>query len=192
MNSRKITFTVLTALIASAFALPSLPVPGRSPDFTISVPAGKTTTLAAYKGKVVIMEFLFVKSQHCMRVASMLNELNDELGPRGFQALGVAFDPPSPRPVDANIGSQMVAYTVDSLKIKYPVGYATRWDVDAYLGRTGDEILNIPQIVVIDRAGTVRAASGGRGGDPRLEDKDYLRTLINELLKEGSSTTSKK
>ena len=86
----------------------------------------------------------------------------------------------------------MVSYAVDSLKLKYPVGYATRWDVDAYLGRTGNEVLNIPQIVVIDRAGIVRAASGGRGGDPRLEDKDYLRSLINDLLKEGTNSAGKK
>ena len=96
MHSRKLTSTVLAmGLIASAFALPSLPVPGRSPDFTISVPSGKATTLAAFRGKVVIMEFLFVKSQHCMRVASMLNELNDELGPRGLQAIGVALTHPA-------------------------------------------------------------------------------------------------
>jgi hypothetical protein len=64
--------------------------------------------------------------------------------------------------------------------------------VDKYLGRTGNEILNIPQIVVIDRAGVIRAVSGGAGGDPKLEDEDSLRSLINGLLKEGKRPGSRK
>ena len=44
------------------------------------------------------------------------------------------------------------------------------------------EILNIPQIVVIDRDGMIRALSGGSGGDPRLEDETSLRALVEELL----------
>ena len=65
-------------------------------------------------------------------------------------------------------------------------------DVDNYLGRNGNEILNIPQVVVIDRAGMIRATSGGRGGNPALEDENSLRTLINGLLNEGVSAGGKK
>jgi hypothetical protein len=42
----------------------------------------------------------------------------------------------------------------------------------------------LPQIVVIDRTGTIRATSGG-AGDPRLEDENSLRSLIDSLLREG-------
>ncbi|HTS57090.1 MAG TPA: hypothetical protein VMH03_06055 [Terriglobales bacterium] len=54
------------------------------------------------------------------------------------------------------------------------------------------EILNIPQIIVIDRTGMIRAASGAAGGDPRLEDENSLRSLIDSLLKERSGATSAK
>lgn len=193
MHRQKITFTLLAIILAvSGLALASVPIPSKSPEFTISVPSGKITLLSSFKGKVVVIEFFFIKSEHCLRVAQMLNELNDELSPRGFQAVGVVFDPPSPRPVDTNVTGQMVSYVVDSFKLRYPVGYATKWDVDAYLGRTGNEVLNIPQVVVIDRTGTIRAASGGRGGDPKLEDKEFLRALINGLLQEGTSGGNKK
>ncbi|HEY6305959.1 MAG TPA: hypothetical protein VI488_05800, partial [Candidatus Angelobacter sp.] len=56
--------------------------------------------------------------------------------------------------------------------------------VDAYLGRTGNEILAIPQLVVIDRAGVIRAITGPKT-DPKLEDENSLRALIDGLLKEG-------
>jgi peroxiredoxin len=189
MSRQKITsiFLVMT-LVTSAFALPTVTALRKSPEFTIADSLGRTTQLSSYKGKVVVMEFLFVKSQHCMRVAAMLNKLNSELGPSGFQAVGIVFDPPN----TANGTEQLLPSVVDYLKLTYPLGYASKDDVDNYLGRTHNEILNIPQVVVIDRAGMIRVTSGGWGGDPALEDENSLRALINGLLKEGVSAGARK
>jgi hypothetical protein len=120
--------------------------------------------------------------------APLLNKLNNELGPSGFQAVGIVFDPPNAE----GTGAQLLPAVVDYLKLTYPMGYASKDNVDNYLGRSGNEILNIPQVVVIDKAGMIRATSGGRGGDPTLEDENSLRTLINSLLKEGISAGGKK
>jgi cytochrome oxidase Cu insertion factor (SCO1/SenC/PrrC family) len=49
-------------LVTSAFALPTVTVLRKSPEFTIADASGKTTQLSSFKGKVVVMEFLFVKS----------------------------------------------------------------------------------------------------------------------------------
>ncbi|MGC2696074.1 MAG: redoxin domain-containing protein, partial [Candidatus Angelobacter sp.] len=96
MSSQKITsiFLVL-ALVTSVFALPTVAVLRKSPEFTIADSSGKTMLLSSLKGKVVVMEFLFIKSPHCIRVATTLNKLNSELGPNGFQAVGIVFDPPN-------------------------------------------------------------------------------------------------
>jgi hypothetical protein len=72
--------------------------------------------------------------------------------------------------------------------LAYPVGFTTSAKVDSFLGRTGNEILSIPQVVVVDRAGMIRATSGGRRGDAKLEDESYLRDLIDGLLKEDFPT----
>ncbi|MGZ4896819.1 MAG: peroxiredoxin family protein [Candidatus Angelobacter sp.] len=189
MSRQKITSIFLVmALVTSVFALPTVTVLRKSPEFTIADSSGKSTQLSSFKGKVVVMEFLFVKSEHCMRVATTLNKLNNELGPRGFQAVGIVFDPPN----TTSTGAQLLPAVVDYFKLTYPMGYASKDDVDNYLGRNGNEILNIPQVVVIDRAGMIRATSGGRGGDPALEDENSLRTLINGLLTEGVPTGAKK
>lgn len=186
MSRQKITFIfVVMALVTSVFALPTVTVPRKSPEFAIADASGKITQLSSFKGKVVVMEFLFVKSQHCMHVAATLNKLNSELGPRGFQAVGIVFDPPN----TTQTGEQLLPVVVDSLKLTYPLGYASKNDVDNYLGRNPNEVLNIPQVVVIDRAGMIRATSGGRGGDPALEDENSLRNLIDGLLKEGRPRT---
>lgn len=189
MSRRKITSIVMAmALVTSVSALPTVTVLRKSPEFAITDYSGKSTQLSSFKGKVVVMEFLFVKSQHCMRVAMTLNKLNHELGASGFQAVGVVFDPPN----TTESGEMFLPAVVASLKLTYPLGYASKNDVDSYLGRNGNEILNIPQVVVIDKAGMIRAASGGRGGDPTLEDESSLRVLINSLLNEGVSTGAKK
>jgi peroxiredoxin len=162
-------------------------LPRASPDLNIAPPSGKSTMLSTYKGKVVVLEFLFVKSQHCVRVAQMLNTLQSEFGSRGYQSVGVAFDAPNA----AATGGDFLETMVDYLKINYPIGYANHADVDNYLGRSGNEMLSIPQIVVIDRAGMIRAATGAHE-NLSLEDVNALRMLLDTLLRESPPAASAK
>jgi len=164
----------------SVLAAPSLP--RSSPEFRIEQPGGKTILLSSLKGKVVVLEFLFVKSQHCMRVARTLNRLQQELGPSGMQALGIAFDAPNA----AATGGDYLEAMAAALNLSYPVGLAQTASVDAYLGRSGNELLSIPQVIVIDRNGMIRAATGGQG-NPSLEDAPALRALLSGLLKESAA-----
>jgi peroxiredoxin len=181
MKRRMLTAAFLgLMLLTSQISLPAVPSPRVSPDFSINDLSGKSTMLSSFKGKVVVLEFLFVKSQHCLRVAQMLNKLQGELGPRGFQAVGIAFDAPN----SALTGGEYVTTMADSLMLTYPVGYAQKASVDTYLGRTGNDLLSIPQVVVIDRTGTIRATTGG-APNPSLEDVNSLRTLVDALLKES-------
>lgn len=181
------TVGILASLITNVSA-GTLPLPRKSPDFTISEPSGQNTKLSSFKGKVVVMEFFFLQSNHCTRIAKMLNELTKEMGPRGFQAVGVVFDPPSA----PESHGRLVAPAVDYFKLTYPVGYSSKIEIDTYLNRQPREVLNIPQIVVIDRAGRIRAMSGGVGGDPRLEDENQLRAMIDGLLKENTTVADKR
>jgi cytochrome oxidase Cu insertion factor (SCO1/SenC/PrrC family) len=166
---------------ATSLVVPAAPVPRTSPEFAIVSPGGRSVQLSAFKGKVVVMEFLFVKSEHCLRVLRTLGKLQGELGSRGFQPVGVVFDPPNTS-ID---GRRLAAAMQDYFKLTFPVGYSSKEDVDRYLGRTQQEILSIPQVIVIDRTGTIRATSGGRGGDLTLEDEGSLRNLIGKLLDES-------
>ncbi len=75
--------------------------------------------------------------------------------------------------------------------VTYPVGYTSSEKVDSYLGRSGMERFRVPQMVVIDRAGVIRTQSPGRG-DPNLENENYLRNLIDSLLKEGAPAGNRK
>lgn len=171
---------VLWLLAGIAPALPAITPPRASPEFALTRPGGSTILLSSLKGKVVVMAFLFARSAHCMRVAQLLNKLQAGLGPQGLQSVGVVFDPPNGAVTTGAQIDAMVSY----FKLTYPMAYTSKDSVDSYLSRAPTEVLNIPQVVVIDRKGAIRAASGGRGGNPLLEDEDALRALVDGLLKE--------
>ena len=53
--------------------------------------------------------------------------------------------------------------------------------MDTYLARGKDEVLNVPQVIVIDREGLIHAQSGLKPGDPQLENEDSLRRAPSEF-----------
>lgn len=167
----------ILALAASA-SLAQAPVSRKSPEFTITKPSNEQILLSSFKGKVVVMEFMFVGSPHCIRLANMLNTLQNDLGPRGYQSIAIAFGPHS----DAT----MVGHVAQRLNLTYPLGVATSDQVDTFLARHGSEKLKIPQIVVIDRKGLIRAATGA--GDPSLESESTLRLFLTPLLDDATAT----
>jgi hypothetical protein len=160
-----------SALVAAA------PVPRPSADFVIVEPSGNEIPLSSLKGDVVVIEFLLVGCARCQRIAQTLSTLNSELGPRGFHPIGIAFD--------VGINGLALNSFAQRFKVNYPVGYSTSDRVDSYLGRAITERFQVPQIVVIDRAGVIRAQSRPVG-EASLEDETYLRNLLDALLKEAA------
>jgi peroxiredoxin len=181
-----ISLTTLV-LVVSIAAVPIASVPRKAPELSFFDLSGKAISLSSYQGKVVALEFFFFRSMHCVRVAQVLNQLNNDLGPRGFQAVAVAFSAPHS---EADGGA--VDNFIQSYRLSFPVGYTDQENVDRFMGRTKQDIVNIPQVVIIDRAGMIRAQSGNRPGDPKLEDGDSLRALLDPLLKEKPPATPAK
>jgi peroxiredoxin len=166
------SFSVATLMVRGAA------LPRKSPPLTITQPSGDEIRLSSFSGKVVAIEFFFVRSPHCLQLVEMLNKLNREFGPQGFQAIAVAFGP--------GASPEVLNRLVEYLKLTYPVGYATADKVDAYLGREGKELLRIPQIAIIDRNGSIRTTSGSHG-NAALENESSLRSLIQIFLHEKTS-----
>jgi peroxiredoxin len=167
------SLAILLALGFPAVAAP--PVLRDSPEFTIVDPTGNTTPLSSFKGQVVVIEFLLIQCPSCLRVAQTINKLYGEMGGQGFRPIGIAFD--------NGISEPAVRSFAQLLKINYPVGYTTSDQVDRYLGRAIMVRFQVPQVVVIDRTGAIRAQSRP-SGEANLIDEVYLRKLVRELLDE--------
>ena len=178
MSIRRITTLAVLLALGVFTATATAPVPRKSPDLVIAEPSGKVTRLSSLSGKVVMIEFLVTNCPHCLRVAQTISKLQWEMGSRGLQSIGIAFD--------SGVNAQIVTKFTQQLSITYPVGYVSSDKVDSYLGRLGAERFRVPQVVVIDRKGVIRAQSRPVG-EKNLEDENYLRNLIDSLLKESAS-----
>ena len=173
----------LAALLALGIpALAQPPVLRPAPEFKVVESSGKEILLSSLKGKVVILAFVSTTCPHCQAASQMFTKLNRELGPRGFQVLGVAFN---------DNAKLLVDNFVQQFNVGYPVGYSTPDTVLAYLGFSLMDRYVVPQIVVIDRKGMIRAQSP-RMGNENLTSEGPLRPLINGLLEEGAPTSNTK
>lgn len=170
---------LLSSSLALAASAP--PVLRPAPDFTVNEPSGKQITISSQRGKVVVLAFMFTTCPHCQAEAQMLTRLLKEMGPRGLQVLGVAIN---------DNAAILVPGFVQEFGIGFPVGAANNSQMLNYMGFSEMVRWVVPQNVVIDRKGNIRAQSPV-GGDPNLQTESYMRDLLDTLLKEPAGTARK-
>jgi thiol-disulfide isomerase/thioredoxin len=182
---------LLASLVISGLALQAAaPVPRPSKEFTIILPNGKQSLLSSYRGKVVMAAFMFTTCPHCQALSKIISKLQNELGPRGFQAMGVTFNDEVNTP-NAAANAQVTGAFANEFATGFPVGYAPRNSVLSYLGVSDIESWVVPQIAIIDRKGVIRAQSAARG-TADLQTETYLRKYLGELLDEGKAPAPSK
>ena len=112
----------------------------------------------------------------------MLSKLHAELGPKGFQPLGVAINP------EADINDFVRRYQVN-----FPVGKGTREAAYGYLQHSiMAPSFYVPQVVFIDRQGVIRAQYGGSDTFLAANEEGNIRGLVEKLLAEGGAAAKPK
>lgn len=175
--------TFAVSIFGAAIAAP--PVPRKAPELTITDPSGKRISLASYAGKVVLVQFLFTTCPHCQETSRRYERLQNELGSRGLQVVGVAFNE------EAEKNTALIRPYVESNGVTFPIGMAARESVLGYLGISVISRFVVPQVVVIDRGGTIRAQSDPLGSD-ELMDESRLGPFLQSLLDEHPAATMNK
>ena len=177
---------LLGTLFTSGVALQAAaPVPRPTKEFTIIMPSGGQTLLSSYRGKVVMEAFMFTTCPHCQALSKVITKLQGELGSRVFQAVGVAFNDEVNTP-SKDVNGQVTANFINQFQVGFPMGHAPRDSVMSYLGLSDIERWVVPQVVIIDRKGTIRAQSASQG-TADLQTESYLRKYLGELLDEGKT-----
>lgn len=172
----------LLSLSAVVLAGSAPPVIRPTPDFTVTEPSGKQITFSSLRGKVVVAAFMFTTCPHCQAESQMLTKIVKDLGPRGLQVVGVAFN---------DNALVLVPGFVEQFNVGFPVGSSDRTAVLNYLGISEMVRWVVPQVVVIDRKGNIRAQSQAATGDPNLQNEAYMRDLLDTLLKEPAGAPKK-
>lgn len=170
---RHILIAFLTVCLVAGPVLGAV-VPRPAPDLTFSLPDGKQISLASYKGKVVALEFLLTTCPHCQRTSATMQKLYGELGPKGFQPLGVAIN---------TTDKQLVNDYIKGVRATYPLGIGDRNMAVSFLQHSAIVTMWMPQLVIIDKKGTIRAQYDGTGDFFRNEEAN-LRSLLTSLLAE--------
>jgi peroxiredoxin len=174
MHVRTLVSLAVVLTLGSPVAT-AAPVPREAPALTVTDGMGQKQDLSQFKGDVMLIEFMLIRCSGCLRMAQTINKLHAEMGSQGFHSIAVAFDD--------GVSAQVVRELAQLLKLDYPVGYTTSDEVDRYLMRAPTVRFQLPQVVVIDRAGAIRAQSRP-SGEIDLMNENHLRNLVSELLKE--------
>jgi peroxiredoxin len=181
MSFRKIC-AILLCLVSSMMAADT---PRQSPDFAVNMNDGSQIHLSQYQGKVVVLAFILTYCSHCQFTAQILSRLQKEYGPQGLQVVASAIDPMS---------SMKVPDFIKQFQPGYPVGFNDHNAAVEYLQHPIMYRLMMPQVVFIDRKGTIRAQHAGDDSaffSEATQEKN-IRDTIESLLKEGTPTAHKK
>ena len=177
---RLIRAAALLLVATLAVAAEEPPIVRPSPEFKIRLVDGSQVTLSSFRGKVVALLFMHTTCPHCQHAAEVFSRLYNEYGARGFQPVGVTFNPM------ANL------YVRDFIKdhnVNFPVGFDTPENVLNYLGFSIMDRYVVPQIVWIDRKGNIRSQTPPMGDDKLLQEA-YWKNMIETLTKEPVEKTT--
>ena len=162
--------------LAAAFVLQGADIPRPAPNMKFSMPGGGVIDLTQHRGKIVALEFLITTCPHCQKCSQILQKMQDEYGPKGFQALGVATN---------EMAHMLVPDYVKNFGLRFPVGFAPREQAHEFLQHPMILIMYVPQLVFIDRRGNIKAQHAG-GSDFFKEEEKNIRAQIEGMLKEGT------
>jgi thiol-disulfide isomerase/thioredoxin len=151
----------------SAIEAPPHPViPTRLPDFSLSDLSGKSTSITAWSGKSLVINFWATWCAPCRREIPLLEGLSAEWANRGIAVIGVAVD-----------HRDQVASFAQELKIRYPLLIGEQEALDV-AGRFGVDSPVFPFTVFTDRRGEVVALYVGELRKPQA---DLILSTVQDL-----------
>ena len=119
------------------------------PQFTLADRDGQPRSLQDWPGKALIVNFWATWCAPCRREIPLLQRLQRDHGPEGFQVVGVAVD----------FRDKVLAYA-DEMKIDYPLLIGEQEALDA-ASAFGVEAVGLPFTVFSDRRGRIVTAHLG-------------------------------
>jgi thiol-disulfide isomerase/thioredoxin len=137
-------------------------------DFALTDVEGKPIKLADYKGKVVIVDIWGTWCPPCRAEIPSFVRLQNELGEKGFQMIGLNKESKS-----GDEGNKLVKSFMTKEKMNYPcalIDEATQDQVPDFEG--------YPTTLFVDRSGKVRLKAVG------LHEYEYLESVVQALLDE--------
>jgi peroxiredoxin len=135
----------LTVLAACAFASEAR---RPAPEFVIQSPGGRQQLLSSYKGKTIVLAFMYTTCTHCQKTAGELAAIQKEYAGRGVQVLAATFDEGAAR---------RIQQFNKTFGVNYPCGFSDEKSVLQFLQHPASEPYFVPILVFIDRNFNIRS-----------------------------------
>ncbi len=176
MFNRRLRHLLAGVLLAMVTGI-AAEVPRPSPDLTIDLTDGKQVTLSQFKGKVCILAFILTTCPHCQKTVGYLSALQKEYGPQGLQVVASAVE---------DMAKMNVPDFIQRFQPPFPVGFSNLNTALGYLQHPAMFRLLMPQLVFIDRQGSIQAQYEGDDKFFAEDQEKHLREQVQMLLKETS------
>jgi cytochrome oxidase Cu insertion factor (SCO1/SenC/PrrC family) len=157
---------------AAAVSAPPVVPPRKADEFVIHLTDGPDKLLSSYRGKVIVLAFMYTTCPHCQHTAGVLAKVQTEYAAKGVQILGVTFDSNAQRGVPGFIQISGA---------NFPVGYSTEDQVRKFMHLEGDYF--VPMLAFIDKTGMIRSQVVSTG-DPNSAADKFLLDQENTIRKE--------
>jgi peroxiredoxin len=155
------------ALLSFVLTLPvsaqQLKIGDAAPDFTLTALDGKQVSISSLRGRVILLDFWATWCAPCKTEVPRFVRFQKELGPKGFQVIGISMDD-----TDAPVRK-----FYSEFKMNYPVAMGTEVVATKYGG-----VLGLPLTFLIGRDGKIRAKYEGSA------DLDQMASELEQALKE--------
>jgi peroxiredoxin len=170
MPKRQCALAVATLAALLAPALRS-ETPRPSTEFVIHLKDGKDLRVSQYKGKPLLLAFILTTCPHCQKTIGILSKAHSEFETRGVQMAAVAIE---------EAAAKNLAGFVATLNPPFPVGYNTdQKAILDFLQHPPMLLLQMPVLVFIDAAGSVRAQYEGNA--PFMTDDKQEQNIRHEI-----------
>ncbi len=193
MNMRRL-FALLPAVALATALFAQAPVakkeasvtPRKADEFVIHMIDGSQKLLSSYRGKTLVIAFMYTTCTHCQHTAGVLAKVQTEYAAKGVQVLGVTIDQGAKDGTKTFIqftGANFpVGYSTPELAMKWLHGPPDGWYVPmlAFVDQTGTVR---SQYVVLDPGDTASKWLEGQDSDPKTGDKGNIRKELDKLLK---------
>jgi peroxiredoxin len=165
----------LMVLAASILAAPvfGAQIPRQAPEFVIQLKDGRPQLLSSYKGKTIVLAFLYTTCSHCQKTAGVLAQVQKEYEAKGVQVLAAVFD---------DGATNRVLDFHKSLGLNFPVGVSDTRTVLEYLQVPVTDPYFVPILVFVDKRGMIRSQYVG---DEKFlgKQEENIRAELDKLIK---------
>ncbi|HWE52509.1 MAG TPA: TlpA disulfide reductase family protein [Bryobacteraceae bacterium] len=166
--------------MVTGFFAAAAEVPRKATDFAIQTGPGKYIWVNDFSGKTVVLGFILTTCPHCQFTTGILNRIHKDYADKGVVVLESAIEPMS---------SLHVPDFLKKFGVSFPVGYDEQNYAGKFLGKAENEPMMMPQVVLIDPSGTIRAQYAG--DDLTFTEgiqETTLRDALNEIIKKQAAS----